>query len=486
MNFIANPQRPHEFDGCALVVDALDDNGRLAGTVAELDSVSNGFFSHLLESEDLPVQVGKVGLYHRVPGVAAQSVLVSGAGKPDKYDASAAFRCAGAATKRLGDRQRERVGLYVGTQQPDLVAHSVVGAMNGGIGQDLFRDEPNLYPADQIEWLQADVGGLERGQILGEAVLLARELVNLPANILYPETFAQHAARVAMSSGLELEVWDELRLRKEGCDTLLAVSAGSSKAPRLLILRYSGQSQKQAQPLALVGKGVTFDSGGLSLKPSDGMMAMKCDMGGAATVLAAMQAIANLKVDSPVVGLVGLVENMVSGSSFKLGDVIQSRSGKSIEIHNTDAEGRLVLADVLNVALDEDPAQIVDVATLTGACLVALGMDIAGLMCNDEPWQRQLQKAAELAGEDLWPLPMHDHFGEQIKSKVADIKNMGTARWGGAITAAKFLQEFVGDVPWAHLDIAGPAFLDSPKPHLDAGGSGAFVKTLVQLAENLS
>ncbi len=280
-----------------------------------------------------------------------------------------------------------------------------------------------------------------------------------------------------------MEVWDELRLRREKCDALLGVSAGSVRQPRLLILRYAGT--KQQPPLALVGKGVTFDSGGLSLKPSEGMLSMKCDMAGAATVLGAMQAIAKLELETPVVGLVGLVENMISGSSLKLGDVLTARSGKTIEIHNTDAEGRLVLADVLNVALDEHPAQIVDLATLTGACVVALGVDIAGLMANNSTLQAQLQSAAATVGEELWPLPMHEYFSEQISSKVADIKNVGEGRWGGAITAAKFLQEFVGTTPWAHLDIAGPAFADSPKPHLDAGATAAMLRTIVQLAENL-
>ena len=238
-------------------------------------------------------------------------------------------------------------------------------------------------------------------------------------------------------------------------------------------------------PLALVGKGVTFDSGGLSIKPSEGMLSMKCDMAGAATVLASMQAIARLQVDTPVVGLVGLAENMISGNSYRLGDVLTARSGKTIEIQNTDAEGRLVLADVLNVARDESPGQIVDVATLTGACLVALGTDVAGIMSNHQAWQDQVAQAAQRAGELVWPLPMFPHFAEQVQSKVADLKNVGDGRWGGAITAAKFLEAFVGEVPWTHIDMAGPAFYDSPKPHMDAGASGAIVRTLVELAGSL-
>jgi leucyl aminopeptidase len=228
---------------------------------------------------------------------------------------------------------------------------------------------------------------------------------------------------------------------------------------------------------------VTFDSGGLSIKDNENMKTMKCDMAGAATVLAAMQAIARLQLRANVVGLCGLVENMVSGSSYKLGDVLRARSGKSIEVLNTDAEGRLVLADVLDVATQSLGARkLIDLATLTGACMVALGRDVAGAMSNDQPWCDEVLAAAKDCGEPAWQLPMFDDYRELIKSAVADIKNVGDGRWGGAITAAKFLEEFVAGKPWVHLDIAGPAFLESAKPWLDAGGSGQFVRTLVEVA----
>ncbi|RMF39231.1 MAG: leucyl aminopeptidase, partial [Planctomycetota bacterium] len=343
--------------------------------------------------------------------------------------------------------------------------------------------EKSLHAAETVGWCDVDARHLERGRVLAESVLLARELVNLPPNLMYPETFVLRAADVAVACGLEIEVWDELRLRRENCNALLAVSAGSSRPPRLVILKHPGSVG--TDPVALVGKGVTFDSGGLSLKPSASMLTMKCDMAGAATVLATMQAVARLQVPQPVVGLVGLVENMVSGSSYKLGDVLTTRSGKTVEIHNTDAEGRLVLADVLDVAIQHQPRHIVDVATLTGACVVALGTDVAGVMSNDPQWEARIRSAAEQSGEQVWPLPMFREFAEQIKSQVADIKNVGEGRWGGAITAAKFLEEFVAGTSWAHIDIAGPAFLDKPKPYQDAGGSGVLVRTLARLIEGL-
>jgi leucyl aminopeptidase len=248
-------------------------------------------------------------------------------------------------------------------------------------------------------------------------------------------------------------------------------------------MRYNG-AQNATPPFAVVGKGVTFDSGGLSIKPSDAMTDMKMDMAGAATVLGFMSAAAHLKLPVNLVGLVGLVENMVSGDSFKLGDVLVARSGKTIEVLNTDAEGRLVLADVLDVAVGLGVSSIIDLATLTGACMVALGKYVAGGMTNNDAWYGEVAAAARECDEPLWQLPMFADYGEQIRSAVADIKNIGEGRWGGAITAAKFLEEFVSSTPWVHIDIAGPAFLDKPLAWVDAGASGYFVRSLVRLFES--
>jgi leucyl aminopeptidase len=294
------------------------------------------------------------------------------------------------------------------------------------------------------------------------------------------------AGEVAKECGLKIEVWDQARLEAERCGSLLAVARGSSRPARLVILRYQG-GKAGDPPLAIIGKGVTFDSGGLSLKPTDGMLTMKCDMAGAATMLGALRAIALLKLPVNVIGLAGLVENMTGPAAMKLGDVLTARSGTTIEVHNTDAEGRLVLADVLNVALDSKPKNIVDLATLTGACVVALGTEVAGLMTNNQAWCDAVAAAARRVGEPVWQLPMYPEiYDEQIKSEVADIKNVGEGRWGGAISAAKFLERFVGQTPWTHMDIAGPAFRDKPKPWSDSGASGIYVRTLVELARSAS
>ncbi len=487
MRTVAAEGLPTQASASAVVLLALEPDQPhelfAAGGLMGLPDEAVRYFANLLEAGELPCQLGKTNLFHQVPGISAKCVVVVGGGKLKQFDERAAFRAAGAASKRLAERSRDIIHFDFGRLEKSQLEAAVAGSLNGGYGQDLFRAEKNLKPANAIAWHNATANGLARGQILGDAILLTRELVNLPPNYMFPEEFTRRAANVSVSSGFELEVWDELRLRREGCGALLGVSAGSTRPPRLLVMRYRGT--KKQPPLALVGKGVTFDSGGLSIKPTDGMLSMKCDMAGAATVLGTMQAISRMQLAAPVVGLVGLVENMISGSCLKLGDVLTSRSGKTIEIHNTDAEGRLVLADVLNVALDEHPAQIIDLATLTGACVVALGLDISGLMSNNSELQSRVQLAAAQAGEEVWPLPMSEHFADQIRSKVADIKNVGEGRWGGAITAAKFLQEFVADLPWLHIDIAGPAFADSPKAYIDAGGSGVMVRTLVNFIETL-
>jgi leucyl aminopeptidase len=274
-------------------------------------------------------------------------------------------------------------------------------------------------------------------------------------------------------------------------EALLAVAAGSDRAPRMVVLEHRPRGdalpQADANPtrLALVGKGVTFDSGGLSLKTASGMETMKCDMSGAAAVLGAMQAIAELNLPVHVVGLMGLVENLPSGKAMKVGDVLRARNGVTIEVLNTDAEGRLVLADVLSYAVDQRVTHIVDLATLTGACVVALGNDVTGLMANNQPWADQVLAAAAAAGELAWQLPLFEDYAEQIRGNVGDVKNTG-GRPGGAITAAKFLERFVAEVPWVHLDIAGPAFAEKENRWRDGGGTGCMVPTLVRLVQDIS
>jgi leucyl aminopeptidase len=340
-----------------------------------------------------------------------------------------------------------------------------------------------MHPIEEVVFPQRDQGSPTQGQILGQSINLTRHLVNLPPNYLYPESFAKHCEQVALESGLQIEVWDAARLTQEKCHALLAVGQASAREPRLVIMQYRG-NPNSSETWGWVGKGVTFDSGGLSIKPSESMLDMKCDMAGAATVLGALQAVAQMKLKVNIIAVMGLVENMLGGNNFRLGDVITARNGTTIEIHNTDAEGRLVLADCLDVAISKGANHLIDLATLTGACMVALGRFVVGGMTNHPAWYARVVRAADECGEHLWQLPMFTEYRDHIRSQVADIKNMGDGRWGGAITAAKFLQEFVQDLPWVHLDIAGPSFQDKASAWVDAGASGVMVRTLVRLAED--
>ncbi len=479
MKISISQAKPVDLDVDALVVVAHEDG--LHGITAEIDRTLNGAIQSLITAGELSTKVGRTFTLYAPAGMKCKLLVVVGGGIRAELGVGELLKLSGAATKRLADRARAKIALAIEATGNQLSA-AVAGAMNGAVGQDLFRSEKNFKPAEELIVLTSDTNAVQRGEVIGQGMLLVRELVNLPPNILTPSTFTQRALSECNAAGIEIEVWDEIRLRRERCDSLLAVASGSQSPPRLLIMRYQGQ--KKTAPVALVGKGVTFDSGGLSIKPTDGMLTMKCDMAGAATVLATMIVASKLQVAQPIVGLVGLVENMIGGASFKLGDVLKSRAGTTIEVHNTDAEGRLVLADVLNVALDSEPECIIDLATLTGACVVALGVDICGLMTNNETLQSEFQSAAKSVGELVWPLPMHRFFDDQINSQVADIKNMGDGRWGGAITAAKFLERFVANKPWLHIDIAGPAFADKPKPHHDAGGTGVMLRSLLEFLES--
>ncbi|MCA1692464.1 MAG: leucyl aminopeptidase [Actinobacteria bacterium] len=318
---------------------------------------------------------------------------------------------------------------------------------------------------------------LERGGRLAAAVVLARDLVNEPAGSLTPQRLAEVAAEIAEQEGLTLSVLDEPAIAGERLGGLLGVARGSTEPPRLLELVYDPPDARAT--VAIVGKGITFDSGGLSIKTAEGMETMKTDMSGAAAVLAAMSTLPSLEPGVKVIAIIPATENMPGGSATKPGDVLRIRNGKTVEVLNTDAEGRLVLADGLSLAVEAGVDAILDLATLTGACKIALGPRIAGLMGNDEGWIDQIRQAAARAGEAVWPLPLPEEYRKLLDSEVADLKNIG-GRWGGALTAGLFLREFVADVPWAHLDIAGPARSEEDDGYVPKGGTGFGVRTVVE------
>ena len=464
--------------------------GEFLGLVAELDAALNGALTRLKERGDLTGKLGEVVELRDVPQITPQRVLLFGLGDVSKLQLSAFDQQCMTVFRRLSTRNGQTVAV-VQPELPAIEGEELIGrtimmaAIVGSTGQGLYKKEKERFSFTEVTLLSSNEKAAKRslqyGRILGDAINLTRELVNRHPSDLDPAAFAAKAADVAADLGIHGEVLDEHMIESERMGALLAVSRGSLRPPRVVCLRYQGAGESDPW-LGLVGKGVTFDSGGLSLKPSDSMKTMKADMAGAATVLGALTAIARLKLKVNVIAAVGLVENMVNGDAYKLGEVLTARNGLTIEVHNTDAEGRLVLADVLSYVVDQGADKLVDLATLTGACVVALGEEVTGAFTNDQGWCDQLLSAAKESGEFVWQLPMFDSYAEQLKCDVADLKNVGT-RWGGAITAAKFLERFVSETPWIHLDIAGPAFAESTRPHREGGGTGAMVRTLVQLAE---
>jgi leucyl aminopeptidase len=481
---------PLEIQADWLVVPLFEEEPPSAAA-AEVDAALRGVVSRLRQHGDVTGKANELTPLLDVTGVASRRLLLAGLGKRGQCDRGSLITAAAAAARHVTGKQIQRLAMLlpdnVPNVSPELVALSVgVGLMQGSYGPGLRKSQPERFAPREL-WLIADPSapsnevqrGARRAGCEGNAVALAKELVNTPPCDLYPETFAERARQVAETVGLEYSVLDQQQLESERMGALLGVARGSERPPRFVVLRHR---RGTGRTLGLVGKGVTFDSGGLSLKTTEQMLDMKYDMAGAAAVLGAMQAIGALQIPANVHGYMPLVENMPGSRAFKLGDVLHARNGKTIEIHNTDAEGRLILADALAYAVDDKVDHLVDLATLTGACVVALGSEIAGVMSNDEVWSQRVQAAARRAGEKVWPLPMYPLFGEMIKSKVADMKNTGGSRYGGAITAAKLLEEFVGKVPWAHLDIAGPAWLEHENEGRDAGATGCFVRALVELA----
>lgn len=463
---------------CDCIVLGIDENGQLAAPAADLSPDLADFLAAAWKAGCVSTKRFDPSLVPLPESAAYESALLVGLGKAGDLSVGDAFQIGATALRALTKKPGKRLAVGLAPLWGDAgQAALVAGALHGTAGQAIRKSQPERFPPETLAFPGLSSAVLEQGRIVGNALNLARDLVNQPANDLFPESFAQWAAKVASEQGLQVEIWDQDRLAAERCQAILAVGQGSANPPRLVKLSHRGGDPQQP-PVVFVGKGITFDTGGYSLKPTDSMLDMKCDMAGAATVVGVMQAIAELKLPCNVEGILALAENMIDGNAYRLGDVITTRSGKTVEIHNTDAEGRVVLADALDVALQSKPAAIVDLATLTGACVVALGTEISGLMGNDRALQAEIQAAADSQGEWVWPLPMHSFFDDQVKGKIADLKNVGDGRWGGATTAAKFLEAFVGQVPWLHIDIAGPAFASNATSQRDAGGTGAMVRTL--------
>ena len=479
-------------DADLLVLPWFEDEG--AGAVAGVDGATGGDVARALTSTEFS---GKRYELFVTPltdrSWKARRVALIGAGRSAEWSGDLARKVAAAA------------GLAARTLRSGRVAIVLRGGGAAEFGQavaeGLTLSEFNVgsyktgeaAPASPPAWTvilpeegsESDVReAVARGRLLGECSNLARELANEPSNALTPREFARRAAEIAGGPGVpgvNVEILDEHRIAELGMGMLLGVAQGSAEPPRLIVFRYDPPGAPAGPVLGLVGKGITFDTGGISIKPADGMERMKDDMAGGAAVAAAMRAIALLKAPIRVIGVVPATENMPGGRAIKPGDILKSAAGKTVEVINTDAEGRLILGDGLWYAQQLGATHLVDVATLTGACVVALGKTTSGLFGTPPEWVDRIRRVADRAGDRVWPMPVFDDYRDQLKSDIADFTNTG-GRPAGAITAALFLKEFSGGLPWAHLDIAGTAWSEEARPYLPKGPSGVAVRTLAELA----
>ncbi|MBI2687550.1 MAG: leucyl aminopeptidase [Acidobacteria bacterium] len=475
----------------ALLILQFEADGRPATASYDAVRASNADWLNEVESSgEAKGKLFETTILHRPQGFAAKRIALAGAGDAAKFDPAGLRRLVGAAVRKAKQNGAADLALALDTAYatPEYLSAAAEGVHIGAYEVDTHKskkDERTELASFRILAASGDAGAVRRGNILGESQNFTRGLANEPGNILTPPVLVERArAMVRASEGLEMEVLDRDRMAQLGMGSLLGVAQGSPQPPFLIVVRYKPANPSKDH-LALVGKAVTFDTGGVSIKPADGMEKMKYDMAGGAAVLGAMRAIAQLKPDVQVSAFVPIVENAVGGNAQRPGDIVTSLSGKTIEVLNTDAEGRLILVDAIEYAKRQGVTHMVDVATLTGAIVVALGHIHVGLFSNDDGFRQQFQASAARQGEKMWHMPLDDDYREYLKSPFADIANIG-GRWGGSITAAYFLKEWVGDTPWVHLDIAGTGWIEDSKPYMPKGPSGVCVRSFVDLACNWS
>jgi leucyl aminopeptidase len=465
---------------------------------AVVDGLLDGLIHERCTDGEFKGKLGEILTIHPMERLAATRVIVVGLGDLQKITPQSMQRASAIAARHLQNTGAHQIVLAIDAHSNRLDrAQQVQAQLEGALlGLYTFRiyqqaeNSSNGKSISHIKLLAEDENKAEfeqaihKAQILAEATNFARNLINEPPNVLTPSELASRASAMAQVVGLEYEVWDRAKIAELGMGGLLGVSQGSAQPPHFVILRYRGAPDSE-KGMALVGKGITFDTGGISIKPTQNMDTMKGDMGGAAAVIGAMQAIAKLRPSINVTALIPTCENMPSATSYRPGDILRLMNGKTIEIVNTDAEGRLILADALSYATREGLSPIIDVATLTGGIVVALGSILTGLFCNDERLTNEIVAAGNHAGEKYWPMPLDDEYNEQIKSDIADIKQTG-GRGASSVTAAKILQHFVGEAKWAHLDIAGTSYLESKKAYQEKGATGVGVRTLAELVLQLA
>ena len=490
MQFVGSTARPEDTDVDLLCVPVLRDGDQF-NDLPGLDAATGGEIGRARTAGEFRSKAYEIFVTPVTgAGWKAKRIALVGAGRQNDVDAERIRRVA-AICGYLGRRHTAGslgVVLRAALSGPAAAQHVTDGLSAAELEMAFYKtdaDPPRPYPGRFVivapgEPQAALDNAIRRGRIIGEAVNFTRTLAHEPANVLPPRVFAERVFEAARTAGLGVEILDEHRIQALQMRLLLSVSQGSAEPPRLVILRHAPPGGSSTPEIALVGKGVTFDTGGISIKPSDGMERMKGDMSGGAAVAGAMTAIARLGSKRHVIALIPMVENMPGSRASRPGDVVRGASGKAVEIINTDAEGRLILADALWYARELGAARIVDVATLTGAIMVALGRTTSGLFGQPRAWVDAVAAAAARAGDRFWPMPIYEEARDQIRSDIADIVN-SAGRYGGAVTAAAFLREFVGDTPWAHLDIAGTAWAESKEPYQPKGSTGVAVRLLTEL-----
>lgn len=471
----------------ALVFAAFEGSAPATG-IASVD----GWAQELYASGEFSGKANELATLHAPAALSAKRAVLIGLGKADKADANTFRKAGGAIVRALKAKGILDIAFVLpAAHYTAAVAQALFeGAVAGDYEPDVHKSKKDAKHAEHFTVFapgaSSDLAEAARaGAIIGESQNFARALVNEPGNILTPLVMAERARHMAQSQGLECDVLDEDRMRQLGMGSLLGVAQGSAAPPALIVLSYTPAQPKEGVHLALIGKGVTFDTGGISIKPSESMEKMKYDMAGGAAAIGAMMAIAQLKPAVKVTAFIPAVENMPSSRALRPGDILTSMVGKTIEVLNTDAEGRLILIDAITYAKKQGVTHMIDAATLTGAITIALGAVNVGVFTNNDAWQTQVLSAAKQAGEKMWALPMDDEYRDLLKSAFADMPNIGS-RGAGSITAALFLKEWAEDTPWVHLDIAGTAWIDEPKPHLAKGPTGVALRTFVALAQQLA
>lgn len=493
MKIVLSSSAPSQVEAEVLVVPVLDKGEK--DSTPELQSSDASLrkaAEELIGSKEITGKSFETVLLHRPAGLKAKRILFVGGGKAKNFSSSELRKVAGTAVRFLKGKNFRSFAFLtpesVKNGLHEAIKAVVEGAVAGDFDPDYYRSDRKDQKIDQVTVLvhsSADIKSLERaaevGRIIGESQTFTRDLVNEPGNRMTPTMLADRAKKMCDEVGLKCEVYGAEKIKELKMGAFWSVAQGSDEEPRLIVMRYEPIETATDRVLGLVGKGITFDTGGISIKPADNMEKMKYDMAGGAAMIGTMRAVALLKPKVKIIGIVCASENMPSGKAQKPGDVQIAMNGKSIEIINTDAEGRLVLADGLHYARQLGATHLIDAATLTGACVVALGYVNAGIFCNDEEYYDEFSVALKKSGEKMWRLPVDTEYNELIKSEIADIKNTG-GRWGGAITAAMFLKEFVEETPWIHLDIAGTAWIENKQPWIAVGPSGLPVRTLVEFA----